>query len=1121
MSLGRVACSDALGSGGKSPKSDFFSVDDDFACWSAATSCAAMFGVVDRITLVCSGNPFTDFEMFDGQDSRRRAIRLGGREREADKGELMKRARAERAERAEAKRRAVAAARLTAWCRGRWTARRHRAAVRLAFDGQMRDIDAVRVVFARRGARFELPLAPLRALTGAFVASWAGLDEVQLERMCTTLLQDRSSARLLSATQWRGVLEACMTAAEQDAAGLGWRRLTESACASLDDDAGLISRDTARLALVWVGPRACEAARARPRSAALALACASVAAAGAFDADAARHAASTRARAAFALRVLTVDGINDVVSATLASDLTKTCSAALGAGAGEAKGGSVLLGHVSRACEHANECPTDAVVLALALASRLPRASLVDDDRAASSLARASASQQLVADDQSDDDDDDDDTEVDSARSSQQIVVRKPRSSVMLLDASLASKVSARDSAFPQGDVMRQRSSALAMRSFWRGVFTRKDDDLLLACRLAATVIVACDPPPRARVAVALQRPRVVSALLDAANDGPLVRELWRLARTALGAVADSPGALEDHEGEGRPQRTKQRRVEALASPEEHPAHVLALSSRTAAIVVFCSVFSHVLAQLDDEALAAGESHLSRAEILEAAAKLRDALYREMWLDSALQRTQSLGRLYAVAVCARLVNQLYDRVGDAAPDAWLWPRTVRVSEQLAADDDGTAPEQTEDADGDADMTESHPNENLDAVALSKEPRVAQVLAAVPFAVPFAQRVGLFSMLVERNRNRHQDDAARFAANRPLGVRVTIRRDHVFDDAFEGLSDLSPDDLRGRIQVTFVTEDGHEEAGIDGGGVFKEFLDELAKHAFDESLFCTDPDDGALFPRPGADVRKIEFCGRVIGKALYERVLVEPRFAKFFLNTVLGKHNSFDDLKSLDVDLHRSLARLQRLSRDEIDALGLTFDFTSVDPITGLPRDIELVPGGSEIQVDASNRRKYAQLVAHLKLNLEAATATTAFLAGLRTFVPGRWLRMFDPAELQTLISGDDTPIDVDDMQAHVIYGGGYHPSQPYIQAFWATVHEFDPPTRAKLLRFVTSCSRPPLLGFARLRPLIAIHKVPDFDRLPTAGTCMNLLKLPQYADTDTLKRNLLLAIREASGFELS
>ena len=40
-------------------------------------------------------------------------------------------------------------------------------------------------------------------------------------------------------------------------------------------------------------------------------------------------------------------------------------------------------------------------------------------------------------------------------------------------------------------------------------------------------------------------------------------------------------------------------------------------------------------------------------------------------------------------------------------------------------------------------------------------------------------------------------------------------------------------------------------------------------------------------------------------------------------------------------------------------------------------------------------------------------------------------------------------------------------------------------------------------------------------RLPSAATCMNLLKLPQYDTVEQLREKLLYAIKSHCGFELS
>ena len=55
-----------------------------------------------------------------------------------------------------------------------------------------------------------------------------------------------------------------------------------------------------------------------------------------------------------------------------------------------------------------------------------------------------------------------------------------------------------------------------------------------------------------------------------------------------------------------------------------------------------------------------------------------------------------------------------------------------------------------------------------------------------------------------------------------------------------------------------------------------------------------------------------------------------------------------------------------------------------------------------------------------------------------------------------------------------------------------------------------------------LYPAFCIHNGGnDLERLPTASTCMNLLKLPEFCDANLMRNKLLYAIESSAGFELS
>ena len=50
---------------------------------------------------------------------------------------------------------------------------------------------------------------------------------------------------------------------------------------------------------------------------------------------------------------------------------------------------------------------------------------------------------------------------------------------------------------------------------------------------------------------------------------------------------------------------------------------------------------------------------------------------------------------------------------------------------------------------------------------------------------------------------------------------------------------------------------------------------------------------------------------------------------------------------------------------------------------------------------------------------------------------------------------------------------------------------------------------------------ILFVSVDDYSLLPTAATCMNLLRLPAYRTKEQLRKKVLLAIRSGSGFALT
>ncbi|KRY69971.1 Ubiquitin-protein ligase E3B, partial [Trichinella pseudospiralis] len=423
---------------------------------------------------------------------------------------------------------------------------------------------------------------------------------------------------------------------------------------------------------------------------------------------------------------------------------------------------------------------------------------------------------------------------------------------------------------------------------------------------------------------------------------------------------------------------------------------------------------------------------------------------------------------------------------------------------------------------------------------------------IPHVIPHRERIKLFRKYVASEK-------ASLAAARlfedQMSVIITIHRARIVEDGFRQLSQLPGRILKGIVRVKFINEQGLDEPGIDQDGVFKEFLEEVIKNIFDPALNLFKlTSEGHLYPSPTSYIHEnylllFEFIGKMLGKAVYEGICVDILLASFFINHLIGRtaskyHSSIDELSSLDADLYKQLTFIKHYEGDMND-LGLTF--ACDEDILGEVVTHELRPGGRTIPVTKENKISYVHLMAHYRMFVQIKDQIAAFMRGFHAIISPEWLRMFSADEFQRLLSGDTCDIDLHDLRKHTQYFGGFHNNHRVIVWLWEILaNDFSVEERRLFLKFVTSCSKPPLLGFEYLEPpfsircvevnddedegdtlgsvirgFLAIRKEDPVSRLPTTSTCFNLLKLPNYHRKSTLRDKLRYAIHCGTGFELS
>ena len=291
--------------------------------------------------------------------------------------------------------------------------------------------------------------------------------------------------------------------------------------------------------------------------------------------------------------------------------------------------------------------------------------------------------------------------------------------------------------------------------------------------------------------------------------------------------------------------------------------------------------------------------------------------------------------------------------------------------------------------------------------------------------------------------------------------------------------------------------------------------------------------GELYPSPvamsahGEDGCKtlFTFLGRIVGKALYENIVIQPIFAHFFLSFMKGSYNynnMLSDLATMDKELYKNLMFLKGY---EGDAEDLCLAFTVTEDDFGSGKEVELVPNGESIDVTNSNKMRYIHLVAKHHMSDRIRMQSEAFTRGLADVIEPSWIRLFNEQELQVLISGaTNGMLDLVDLKKNTRYAGGYTTFDRSVSNFWACLESFSAKDQRAFVKFVTSCERAPSLGFSALDPPFTIQRVgisSDAEKLPSASTCFNVLKLPNYSSKKVMKEKLLMSINSGTGFEMS
>lgn len=291
------------------------------------------------------------------------------------------------------------------------------------------------------------------------------------------------------------------------------------------------------------------------------------------------------------------------------------------------------------------------------------------------------------------------------------------------------------------------------------------------------------------------------------------------------------------------------------------------------------------------------------------------------------------------------------------------------------------------------------------------------------------------------------------------MRMNVRRDFLLSDSMAAVMSLSAKDLRKVWRFEFIGE-----AGIDAGGLAREWFELVTNECFDPAMglwqpcatnqMCLQINPASEISCPDDHLYYFRFLGRIMGKAMFDRQIVGGHMVKYLYKHMLSWPIMFSDLKDLDEEIYNSLKGLKDMGAD---VEYCCIDFTTTEETLGVKSTIELVPGGADIDVTEENLPEYIEAVLKYRMLGRCEKQINELLLGFFDVIPEPLLTIFDFQELELLMCGMPN-IDMDDWIENTEYSGEYDREGPKHQTcvwFWEVVSEYDHEMKARLLQFVT------------------------------------------------------------------
>ncbi|XP_054724980.1 E3 ubiquitin-protein ligase UBR5-like isoform X2 [Uloborus diversus] len=352
-----------------------------------------------------------------------------------------------------------------------------------------------------------------------------------------------------------------------------------------------------------------------------------------------------------------------------------------------------------------------------------------------------------------------------------------------------------------------------------------------------------------------------------------------------------------------------------------------------------------------------------------------------------------------------------------------------------------------------------------------------------------------------------DDSLRQKVDEATDIILSHSRDSSTSD---GLLDLDVFNLgeRSRRSSSARRSDGEEDDDMDDN----------------HPLFYQPGKRGFYSPRQGKctpeRLNAFRNVGRVLGLCMLQNELCPIYLNRHVIKYILGKRIRWHDLAFFDPVLYESLRQVVvdaegKESNAVFSALDLTFCIDLCIEEGG--GNVELVPGGRDIDVTAQNVYDYIRRYAEYRMLRSQEKALEALRSGIYDVLPSSAFEGLTAEDFRLLLNGVGE-INVQTLISYTSFNdesadGGGDRLLRFKRWLWSIVERMSNFEKQDLVYFWTGSPALPASeeGFQPM-PSITIRPADD-QHLPTANTCISRLYIPLYSSKAILRSKLLLAIK--------